>query len=216
MEKIPTFKLLLVGNPAVGKTTFVKRHRTGEFEENYIPTIGVEVHPLTFNTTRGPVCFNVWDTAGQEKFGGIKEGFYLRGDCAIIMFDVTDKLTFKSVPNWLRDIATTCGTDIPICVCGNKVDREMERMVKAKSAVSYTKKKKLEYFDLSAKNNYNFEKPFLSLAKKLTGDPNLEFIELPDLHPPETYMSDESKIMIEENFRIAMEDNYEGEQDDDI
>lgn len=85
------------------------------------------------------------------------------------MFDVTDKLSFKSVPNWLRDIATTCGTDIPIIVCGNKVDREMERMVKAKTAVSYTKKKKLEYFDLSAKNNYNFEKPFLSLARKLIG-----------------------------------------------
>jgi GTP-binding nuclear protein Ran len=57
----------LVGDGGVGKTTFVKRHKTGEFEKKYIATIGVEVHPMTFYTNRGPLTFNVWDTAGQEK-----------------------------------------------------------------------------------------------------------------------------------------------------
>ena len=70
-----TFKLVLVGDGGVGKTTFVKRHLTGEFEKKYIATIGVEVHPLTFHTNAGLICFNVWDTAGQEKFGGLRDGY---------------------------------------------------------------------------------------------------------------------------------------------
>lgn len=63
---MPEFKLILVGDGGVGKTTFVKRHLTGEFEKKYVATLGVEVHPLVFHTNRGPIKFNVWDTAGQE------------------------------------------------------------------------------------------------------------------------------------------------------
>ena len=65
-QETPEFKLILVGDGGVGKTTFVKRHLTGEFEKKYVATLGVEVHPLLFHTNRGPIKFNVWDTAGQE------------------------------------------------------------------------------------------------------------------------------------------------------
>jgi len=65
-QQTPEFKLILVGDGGVGKTTFVKRHLTGEFEKKYVATLGVEVHPLTFHTNRGALKFNVWDTAGQE------------------------------------------------------------------------------------------------------------------------------------------------------
>ena len=81
------------GKGGVGKTTFVKRHLTGEFEKRYVATLGVEVHPLVFHTSKGPICFNVWDTAGQEKFGGLRDGYYIQGQCAIIMFDVTTRAT---------------------------------------------------------------------------------------------------------------------------
>lgn len=82
------------------------------------------------------------------------------------MFDVTDKVTYKDVPSWLRDIFSVCGK-IPTCVCGNKVDIEGERKIKPKMAISFAKKKKVEYYDISAKSNYNFEKPFLYLARIL-------------------------------------------------
>lgn len=61
-QDIPTFKCVLVGDGGTGKTTFVKRHMTGEFEKRYVATLGVEVHPLVFHTNRGPIRFNVWDT----------------------------------------------------------------------------------------------------------------------------------------------------------
>merc|ERR1719246_264084 len=122
---VPTFKLVLVGDGGVGKTTFVKRHLTGEFEKKYVATLGVEVHPLEFHTNRGQLTFNVWDTAGQEKFGGLRDGYYIQGQCAIILFH---------------------------------------------------RKRNLQYYDLSARSNYNFEKPFLWLARRLTNQGNLQFV----------------------------------------
>uniref|UniRef100_A0A2R8ZB75 GTP-binding nuclear protein Ran n=1 Tax=Pan paniscus TaxID=9597 RepID=A0A2R8ZB75_PANPA len=179
------FKLVLVGDGGTGKTTFVKRHLTGEFEKKYVATLGVEVHPLVFHTNRGPIKFNVWDTAGQEKFGGLRDGYYIQAQCAIIMFDVTSRVTYKNVPNWHRDLVRVC-ENIPIVLCGNKVDIK-DRKVKAKSIV-FHRKKNLQYYDISAKSNYNFEKPFLWLARKLIGGPNLEFVAMPALAPPEVVM----------------------------
>ncbi|KAJ3966673.1 GTP-binding nuclear protein RAN [Lentinula raphanica] len=222
-SNIPTFKLVLVGDGGTGKTTFVKRHLTGEFEKKYIgrrlifslastlaisrlslfqshiycisktlilthlpslslATLGVEVHPLSFTTNYGTICFNVWDTAGQEKFGGLRDGYYIQGQCGIIMFDVTSRITYKNVPNWHRDLERVC-ENIPIVLCGNKVDVK-ERKVKT-GAVTFHRKKNLQYFELSAKSNYNFEKPFLWLARKLVGNSSLEFVAAPALAPAE-------------------------------
>jgi GTP-binding nuclear protein Ran len=183
-----SFKLVLVGDGGVGKTTFVKRHLTGEFEKKYVATLGVEVHPLAFTTNRGPITFNVWDTAGQEKFGGLRDGYYIQGQCAIIMFDVTSRITYKNVPTWHKDLVRVC-ENIPIVLCGNKVDIK-DRKVKAK-AITFHRKKNLQYYDISAKSNYNFEKPFLWLARKLAGDQNLEFVAMPALDPPEVQMDPE-------------------------
>ena len=74
-ENIPKWKLVLVGDGGVGKTTFVKRHKTGEFEKKYVPTLGAEVNPIDFVTGRGKILFNVWDTAGQEKYAGLRDGY---------------------------------------------------------------------------------------------------------------------------------------------
>ena len=81
----------------------------------------MEVHPLLFHTNRGAICFNTWDTAGQEKFGGLRDGYYINGQCAIIMFDVTSRITYKNVPTWHKDLVRVC-ENIPIVLCGNKVD----------------------------------------------------------------------------------------------
>ena len=233
---MPTFKLVLVGDGGTGKTTFVKRHLTGEFEKKYVATLGVEVHPLVFHTNRGQIRFNVWDTAGQEKFGGLRDGYYIQGQCAIIMFDVTSRVTYKNVPNWHRDLVRVC-ENIPIVLTGNKVDIK-DRKVKAKSIVFHRKKNLqvskmfynwiyiivllsifsiysliasiitlflFQYYDISAKSNYNFEKPFLWLARKLIGDPNLEFVAMPALLPPEVQMDPNWQKKVEEEYKEAQE-----------
>merc|ERR1719198_1801509 len=137
---------------------------------------------MPFFTSCGKVLFNVWDTAGQEKFGGLRDGYYIGGNCGIIMFDVCSRITYTNVPKWYKDLTRVC-ENIPIVLVGNKVDVK-ERKVKAKQ-ITFHRKKNLQYYDISAKSNYQFEKPFLWLARKLVGDPNLNFVESPALKPPE-------------------------------
>jgi GTP-binding nuclear protein Ran len=212
-QDIPTFKLVLVGDGSTGKTTFVKRHLTGEFEKRYVPTLGVDVHPLVFHTNRGPIRFNVWDTAGQEKFGGLRDGYYISAQAAIIMFDVTSRTTYKDVPNWHRDLVRVC-EGIPIVLCGNKVDIK-DRKVKPKQ-ITFHRKKNLQYYDISAKSNYNFEKPFLWLARKLVGDPNLTFVEAPALKPPEVPIDEQQMQQYEQALQEAQSLPLPDDADDDL
>jgi len=205
---MPEFKLVLVGDGGVGKTTLVKRHLTGEFEKKYIPTLGVEVNPLKFVTQYGPIIFNVWDTAGQEKFGGLRDGYYIKGQCAIIMFDVTSRITYKNVPNWHRDIARVC-ENIPIVLVGNKVDVK-DRQVKARQ-IQFHRKRNLQYYDVSARSNYNFEKPFLWLARRLTHQPALNFVgqhaKAPEIHiDPELVERAEKELQDAANAPIDDDD----------
>ncbi|KAL9643068.1 hypothetical protein ABK040_003869 [Willaertia magna] len=207
-NNVPTFKLVLVGDGGVGKSTFVKRHLTGEFEKRYIATINVSIHPLKFYTSRGPICFEVWDTAGQEKFGGLRDGYYIGAHCAIVMFDVTSKKTYESVASWYRDVIRVC-EEIPTVLVGNKVD-VMDRKVKPKQ-ITFHRKKAIQYYDVSAKSNYNYEKPFLHLARKLFGDPQLTFVEEPILELP-TVEFDVNKM----NEYLSKVEGYSLPEDDEV
>lgn len=207
----PFFKLILVGDGGVGKTTFVKRHLTGEFEKKYVATMGVEVHPLRFYTNLGQIVFNCWDTAGQEKFGGLRDGYYIGGQAAIIMFDVTGRVTYRNVPHWYRDLTRVCEA-IPIVLCGNKVDVK-DRKVKPKE-IHFHRKKNLQYYDISAKSNYNFEKPFLYIVKKLTGISNVTFVESPALVPPDACITVEQQQAMESALEQA--NKHPLPEDDDL
>ena len=129
-DVVARYKLVLCGDGGIGKTTFVKRHLTGEFEKKYIATIGAEVHPMVFSTSRGKICFDVWDTAGQEKLSTLRDGYYIGADCAIIMFDVCNRITYKNVDTWYKSLTRVC-EGIPIVLVGNKVD-VANRKVKTK------------------------------------------------------------------------------------
>jgi GTP-binding nuclear protein Ran len=182
---VAEFKLVLVGDGGVGKTTFVKRHLTGEFEKKYIATQGVEVTNIVFYTNHGPIKFNIWDTAGQEKLGGLREGYYIGANAALIMFDVTSRITYKNVPKWYKDLTRIC-ENIPIVLVGNKVDCK-DRKVKARQ-ITFHRKRNLQYYDVSAKSNYQYEKPFLWILRRLVGDPNLYLVQGLALLPQEIVM----------------------------
>eukprot|EP00210_Caulerpa_lentillifera_P001330 g1280.t1 len=116
------------------------------------------------------------------------------------MFDVTSRVTYKNVPVWHRDLCRVC-PNIPIVLCGNKVDVK-NRQVKPKQ-ITFHRKKNLHYIEVSAKSNYNFERPFLYLAKKLTGNPALHFVEEVALVPPEVAIDKESALRNEQELAAA-------------
>lgn len=187
-----------------------------------LATLGVEVSSITFHTSRGPIVANCWDTAGfviifvfsfiyrQEKFGYLRDGYYINGQAAILMFDVTSRITYKNVPIWYRDLTRVC-ENIPIVLVGNKVDVQ-DRQVKPK-AITFHRKNNLQYYDISAKSNYNFEKPFLYLIRKVTGDSKLTLEGEMALLPPELNMD---ASLIQKWEQEAAEANAVAVPDDDF
>jgi GTP-binding nuclear protein Ran len=166
------FKIALVGDGGVGKTTYRQRLCAGEFERGYVPTLGVDVRTVTFQSNYGEIKFSCWDTAGQEKFGGLRDGYYIGSHGAIAMFDLTSHTSYINVPKWINSVTSTV-PGIPVVVCGNKVDCQ-DTAVTIEERAAWERRYG-NYCDLSVKSNYNFEKPFLDLARSLTGHDNLVF-----------------------------------------
>lgn len=169
-----TYKIVLVGDKQVGKTSFIQRHRSGVFEASYMPTIGVQVHPIVFHTNVGPICFNVWDCAGNEKLGGLTRGYFCQADAAILMFDVANRESYENIDSWHTEFQKVC-PDAPVILCGNKVDL-LERVEEANQITDH-KDHELKYYDVSGKSCHNFEKPFLELARQLGGNSELHFVK---------------------------------------
>ena len=165
------YKIVLFGDKGVGKTTFLKRHLTGEFSKSYIATLGVDVIPLRFNTNYGPLVFNVWDCAGDEKFKGLDDGYYINADGAILMFDQSSEVSPVSVGR-LHNKFTRVSKG-PVILCGSKYDTRNPESINEIGNLVRTLN--LTYYDISSKSDYNYDKPFLTLARKLTKKPNLVF-----------------------------------------
>ena len=186
-----------------------------DFETKYVAMLlGGEVHSLVFHTTHGPIKCNVWDTAGQEKYGGLRDGYYINGHGAILLFDVNSGVTYKNTVNWHRDLTRTCD-DLPIVLCGNKVESK-DRKVKAKHITLHRKKNLVQYYDMSAKANYNVEKPFLWLARKLLGDDQLQFVKAPALRPPEATIDEATKQQYEQEIVMAAAQPLPEDDDGDL
>jgi GTP-binding nuclear protein Ran len=153
------FKLLLLGDGGVGKTTFMKRHLGEDFDHKYRPSrpwtgsLRAEVWRIVFYANHGPIQFNCWDSAGQEKFGGLRDGHYVNTQCAILMFDVGSRISYKNIPNWYRDVVRVCEGPVPTVMCGNKVDiAAADRKIKPKQ-ITFHRKKSFQYYEVSAKAN---------------------------------------------------------------
>lgn len=169
MANLGTFKLALVGSGNVGKTSMVKMFVTNEYQTRYIPTIGVEVHPLRFKTNYGTIVFNVWDCAGVNKYRGLEDGYYIKSNCAIIMFD-EKSIGLKEVPKYITKLTKKHKIDSKnIVICKNKLD--LNSNVHINSIVHSTGC----YCKISVKSRSNLEDPFLYLARELTNKPDLVF-----------------------------------------
>ncbi len=182
IETVTSFKIVLIGDGGVGKTSFLKRYKDDGYDQKYIATIGAEVYPIKFNTNYGKIIFNCWDCAGQEKFAGLKDGYYIKADAAITFFDITRQNTFKNIESWITSFKRI--EKAPIVICGNKCDDEsIDRKVTPMAIRNKISRK--FYCEISAKTKYNLEEPFLKLAKILTGHDDLYFKEMAAIVPVE-------------------------------
>jgi GTP-binding nuclear protein Ran len=170
---ITTFKVCILGNARVGKSTFIKRHITGEYDKNYIPTIGVEVHPLVFHTTRGIIKLNLWDCAGEPRYCGLGDSYYFKADAALLLFSLDIRKSYDDLNKWYQAF-NRVAPNVPICVMGNKYDLA-ENYISNLTFHSSESEMFKNFYYTSGKTNYNFEKPFLCLLRNLMKDDTLQF-----------------------------------------
>lgn len=168
--RTPSFKLLLVGDGGVGKTSYARSFcgmLDGRYDVRHNEATGAAIYPAKIHTNHGPVLFNIWEGDGQEYFGGLRDALYIKGECAIIMFDVMNLRSYKSVKMWYKDVVRACG-EIPMVLVGNKVDVP-QRKVLPSQITSLRRRLPLQYYDIAVKSNVKTSEPLLWLAKTLTG-----------------------------------------------
>ena len=120
---------MFLGDGEVGKTSLITHYKEGTFSNEHLATLGLDY--ITKKHVRENQEYNikVWDTAGQERFHTMTQAFYKKAHGIIIVFDITDSQSFKSVSNWMKSIAENANQDVAIILVGNKVDLADERQV---------------------------------------------------------------------------------------
>lgn len=188
-------KVILIGDGGTGKTSFVTRFIEGNFRREYIATMGAVTHPVVVSTTNGEnLQITLWDTAGQEMNAGLAEAYYIDTDIAVIFFDLTSRVTLRNVNSWHRRVLSTC-PDVPIIVVGNKADVK-DRKVRA-PAIKKDVPRGCDYFEISAKTHYNFDKVLLRIVRIITGRPDVALIPNIAIEPAELEMTYEAHAMSE-------------------
>jgi len=162
------FKIILVGDVSVGKTSIIGRYINNSFDDDYQCTIQAEQQSKVIKEDENTsIKLNIWDTVGQEKFRAVTRQYYRDCHGAIIVFDLTKKKSFEQMTEWLNDIKNYGNSDTVIIIMGNKSDLNSEREIFPNEI-----KEKLDqfnddylYFEVSAKNGNNISMAFDKLKK---------------------------------------------------
>merc|ERR1712048_728506 len=128
-NKIFQFKLVLLGDSAVGKSSLVLRFVRGQFFEYQESTIGAAFLTQTVALNDTTVKFEIWDTAGQEKYHSLAPMYYRGSAAAIVVYDITRRSSFQTLKNWVQELQALGPENIVIALAGNKVDLESQREV---------------------------------------------------------------------------------------
>mmetsp|Transcript_90791 Transcript_90791/g.126115 ORF Transcript_90791/g.126115 Transcript_90791/m.126115 type:complete len:180 (-) Transcript_90791:438-977(-) len=164
------YKVLLIGDVSVGKTTFLTRYIKSYTNKNQAPTLGVEYQTKCIILKNGTVIkAQIWDTSGSEKYKSITTAHYRKSVGALLFYDVTDYNTFKDTLNWLREIKDHTDDGIVIMLIGNKADLVKEdpskRKVSIEEANEFANKYNLLFMETSAKTGDNVKEAFENLVE---------------------------------------------------
>ena len=166
-----TFKIVLAGDSEVGKSCLMLRFVEDSFSDLHASTIGVDFKTVTTMIENKIVKLHIWDTAGQERFSGVTSHYYRGAHGAVVVYDVTNKVSFESVENWIGQVDDANsyggGHEVFKLVVGNKCDLENAREVKTEQGKALAEKFNAPFLETSAKSSANVDVAFLNLAKKL-------------------------------------------------
>jgi len=161
------FKLLLIGDSGVGKSCLLLRFADNTYTDSYISTIGVDFKIRTVEIDGKTVKLQIWDTAGQERFRTITSSYYRGAHGIIVVYDVTDKVSFNNVKQWLGEIDRYACQSVNKLLVGNKDDLEMKKVVDTNEAKDFAESLGISFLETSAKSSKNVEEAFLTMTRQI-------------------------------------------------
>ncbi|CAD6192176.1 unnamed protein product [Caenorhabditis auriculariae] len=159
------FKLLIIGNSSVGKTSFLFRYCDDSFTSAFVSTVGIDFKVKTVFRGDKRVKLQIWDTAGQERYRTITTAYYRGAMGFILMYDITNEESFNSVQDWCTQIKTYSWENAQVVLVGNKCDMDAERVVSVERGRQLADQLSLEFFETSAKENINVKAVFEKLVE---------------------------------------------------
>ena len=159
--------IMTLGKCSVGKSSFILRFTENRFENTYLTTVGLDFRFRLVNIKDIQYKVLFYDTVGQEKYHSIAPNIIKKANGIIIMYDITNKSTFDSIPEILKTIEEEKGKDFPMILIGNKIDLENKREIKKEEAEELAEKYGMELIEISNKEGINIEKAGLSIVKKI-------------------------------------------------
>ena len=151
------FKILMIGNSGVGKTSYLSMYFDDRFDSNYAATIGIDFRHKTFKRNGKRIQLQIWDTAGQERYQSITNAYFHTSMGVIVMFDLTDQESFEACRNWVIKATDYSPENVSILLLGNKVDKTEDRVVSTDEANELATELNIKYFETSAKENINIK-----------------------------------------------------------
>ncbi|KAK5580169.1 hypothetical protein RB653_000182 [Dictyostelium firmibasis] len=162
-----SFKVVLLGEGCVGKTSIVLRYIQNTFNDKHLMTQHAGFFQKNINIGGKRVCLTIWDTAGQERFHALGPIYYRGSQGALVVYDITDNDSFIKAKNWIKELKTMLGNDISLCIIGNKCDLEKTRVISLAEAEAYAKSVGAIHYSTSAKLNKGVEDLFLDLTRRM-------------------------------------------------
>ena len=166
--------LMILGNSKVGKTCFILRYTDNIFQEVYLSTIGIDFKTKTETVNNKQYKIYLYDTTGQEKYKSIALNIIKNAQGIILMYDITDRESFESIPEWIKSIKDAKGSNFPMILLGNKLDKEDVRVIKEKEGKELADEYKIKFFETSNKTGINIQEAGMALVNEILKINNLE------------------------------------------
>jgi Ras-related protein Rab-1A len=161
------FKILLIGDSSVGKSSLLHRFADHSFSDNYISTIGVDFKIRTVNIDGDQIKLQMWDTAGQERFRAITSSYYRGAHGIFLVYDITDARSFSNCSAWVHEIRRYAADNVLIFLLGAKIDLNKSRTVDAEAAREFAENNNALWSECSAKTNEHVDLVFEQMTRKL-------------------------------------------------
>ena len=159
------FKVLLLGNSDVGKSSLLLRYVDSVWNDAFVPTIGVDFKVKTLTINEKKVKMQIWDTAGQERFRTVVATYFRGAHGILLLYDVTNKDSFKNLESWLIEIEKNAKEKVLKILIGNKCDLTDDREISTEEGKAFALRNGMEFMETSAKMNTNVTEAFETLGK---------------------------------------------------